>query len=166
MKTLLVPGCTLALLAGIALAVDAPTKDGLWSIHIVSTITSTGTTKPKPTDVTMSRCQNKSVPLQLPGDPPKGAECKEISKSSTGSTRFFEMQCTQNGRTTRVKETVTMKGENEAHTITDSTMEPPMGGMSGMKLVGAWKYLGACPAGVKPGDVVGPDGKVMQPPKR
>src|ERR1700730_4629679 len=49
--------------------------------------------------------------------------------------RFFDMQCTQKGQTTRVKETVTMKGENESHTITASTFDPPMNGVSGMKLV-------------------------------
>jgi hypothetical protein len=164
-RNLLVSGCALVLLAGIALAVDAPTKDGLWSIHSVNTMTRVGNAAPRTTEMTVSRCQAKGAAMQAPVNPLK-ADCKQISKSSNGSTRFFEMQCTQNGRTTRVKETVTMKGDNEAHTITDSTMDPPMGGLSGMKLVADWKYLGSCPAGVNPGDVVGPDGKVIHPPTR
>ena len=166
MRTLLVSGGAIALIAGMALAVDGPMKDGLWSIHMVNTITSPGNATPKTTDVAISRCQDKSVPLQIPGDPPKGGECKVISRSSNGSTRFVEFQCAQNGRTTRVKETVAMKGEDEGHAITDSTFDPPMNGISGMRLVADFKYLGICPAGVKPGDVVGPDGKVINPPKR
>ena len=164
MRTLLLSTGAIALLAGMALAVGAPTKGGLWSIHMVNTITPAGNAMSK-TDFTISRCQDKATPLQLPGNPPKAEECKVMSESSNGSTRFSEMQCTQNGQTIRVKNTVTMKGENESHTITESTFDPPMNRVSGMKLVADWKYLGACPAGVKPGDVVGPDGKAINPPK-
>jgi hypothetical protein len=166
MRTLLLSASAIALLSGLAPGMDAPTKDGLWSIHTVNTITPAGNAAPKTMEVTLSRCQGKGTPLQIPGNLPTVPECKVISRNSDASTRSFEMQCTQNGQTTRVKETVTMNGENEAHTITDSTFDPPRNGMSGMKLVADWKYLGACPAGVKPNDVVGPDGKVINPPKR
>jgi hypothetical protein len=167
MKSPLFAAFSVLLVIGAVYAGDAPViKDGLWSIHTVNTITSAGNAVPKTTEVTLSRCQDKGTPLQIPGNPPKKAECKVISKGSNGNTRFFDMQCTQKGLTTRVKETVTMKGENESHTITDSTFDPPMKGVSGMKLEADWKYLGACPAGVKPGDVVGPNGKVINPPKR
>jgi hypothetical protein len=165
MRTLLVSATAIGLLFGAAYAVDAPTKDGLWSIHSVNTMTRVGNAAPRTTEMTMSRCQAKGASLQAPVNPPK-ADCKVISKGSNGSTRFFDMQCTQKGQTTRVKETVTMKGENEAQTITDSTMDPPVGGLNEMKLVADWKYLGACAAGMNPGDVIGPDGKIIHEPKR
>ena len=54
----------LALLAGIALAVDAPTKDGLWSIHSVNTMTRVGNVAPRTTEMTVSRCQAKGAAMQ------------------------------------------------------------------------------------------------------
>ncbi len=165
MRTLLLTASAIALLAGMAPGADAPTKDGFWSIHSVNTITSAGNAAPRTIETTISRCQDKGTPLQIPGNPPAAPECKIISRSSDGSTSSFEMQCTQNGQTTRVKETITMNGEDQSHMIMDSTFDPPINGLSGMKMVADWKYLGACPAGVKPNDAVGPDGTIIHPPK-
>ncbi len=165
MKTLLLSVGAGAILAGMALGVDAPTKDGLWSFHMLQTTTPAGNAAPKTTDITLSRCQGKDTPLPIPGNSATVPECKLISRNSEGSTTVIEMRCTQNGRKTRMKQMFTMNGENEGHTIVDSTFDPPMNGMTGMKMVADWKYIGACPAGVKPNDVVGPDGKVITPPK-
>ena len=113
----------------------------------------------------MSRCQAKYKLPQLPDNLPKGMECGTTSDRSKGDTRSIEMQCASKVQTIRVKSTITMKGENQGHTTTASTFDPPMNGASGMKLVVDWKYMGACPAGVKTGDLVGPDGKILNPRK-
>ena len=166
MRTLLLSGSAIALLAGMALGVDAPMKEGLWSIHMVTTMTYAGNVAPITTDATLSRCQGKGTPMQIPGNPPAALECKVTNTSPDGNGTFSKVRCTQNGQTTRMKGTLTMNGENEVHTISDSTFDPPMNGMSGVKQVADWKYVGACAAGVKPEDVVGPDGKVINPPQR
>lgn len=113
----------------------------------------------------MSLCADRSTAMQMPGNPADVKDCKTISRSSTGDTTITEAQCTVKGTVVRIKETVTMKGENEAHTIIQSTFAPPMNGITSQNSVADMKYAGPCPKGMKPGDVTGPDGKVIQRPK-
>jgi hypothetical protein len=165
MRILLVSAAILSLLFGVVYAADAPfMKDGFWSMHTVNTMTSEGNQKPKTTEITMSRC-NKGAALPVPGNPPETKDCKMLSQSSNGATKMFEMQCTINGHVAKVKQTTTTKGEDENHSVTESSFDPPMNGLSEMKLVADWKYLGPCPAGIEPNDVVMPDGKVIHQPE-
>jgi len=140
-------------------------KDGLWSIHTVSTMMREGA-QAKTFEVTVSRCRTQASDTQVPASAPPAKDCKVISKSSRDATHNSEMQCTINGSTVKVKETVTMKGDNEANTITEFTFDPPNSGLSGMNIVADMKYLGPCPAEMQPGDTVMPDGKVVHPPGR
>jgi hypothetical protein len=62
-------------------------------------------------------------------------------------------------KTSRIK-----KSEDELHTVVESTMTPPMNGISAMKLTADMKFIGACPSDMQPGDVKMPNGKVIHQP--
>ena len=131
-------------------------KEGLWSMHIVTT----QAPEIKPIESTVSLCRNHAYDTRVPPDANGAKDTKVISKSSAGGTTTTEMQSTINGTAIRIKVTVTMKGDNEAHTIIQSTFTPPMHGISGTNVVTDMKYIGNCPAGVVPGDIVGADGTI------
>jgi hypothetical protein len=54
-----------------------------------------------------------------------------------------------------------MSGDTAAHSETRATYTPPMYGLTETTMVMDQKYVGACPAGVGPGDTIEAGGKVI-----
>jgi hypothetical protein len=86
------------------------------------------------------------------------AGCKTISKTTSGATTTSDMECTVGKTVVRTKTTMTKTGEDSMRSETHGTYTPPMGGMSEITMIGEQKYLGACPAGMQPGDTIRADG--------
>jgi hypothetical protein len=147
---------------GFTFAADSPlTKDGLWSGHSVVKLNPDG----KPTETTASMCRNRAYDKQK-GEEAKGkATCKAPVTSTQGAnTRITEVECTMGAVTTKIKETVTVIDDNTVHAITQSSFSPEKAGVREMILTADMKYLGPCPPGMEPGDVM-VNGKVTKPPK-
>jgi hypothetical protein len=53
-----------------------------------------------------------------------------------------------------------MTGNTASHSEGHTTYDPPVRGMSESTMIMDQKYVGACPAGVEPGDMIGADGKI------
>lgn len=64
------------------------------------------------------------------------------------------------------KGTVTFQGDTSAHSVSHATYTPAMGGLSETTMIMDQKYVGSCPAGIRPGDRVQQDGTVVHLGKR
>jgi Protein of unknown function (DUF3617) len=155
--------CSALLVAGVYAADAPPMKEGLWSIHTVS-VDQPGNKK---TDGMRSICRNHAYDERVRAMAAQHAakSCKTISENSVGGTTTTETQCSVGGSVVRTKATVTFSGDT-AHSETHSTYTPAMYGMSETTMVMDQKYVGACPAGVEPGDFIGADGKVTHTARR
>jgi hypothetical protein len=145
-----------ALAAGCALAADQPgiddlpdVKEGLWES---STLMPGAMDKPMHTTM----CTSNAVNRKMYEDTHKSKTnlCKQIHSERNGSVITQEVECNFSGKVTRSKSTTTLMGNTGMRLETrkaDNTVESVI----------EMKWVGACPAGMKLGDVTGPDGKVM-----
>jgi hypothetical protein len=145
-----------AIAAGCALAADPPgindipdMKPGLWES---STMMPASMAKPMRTTM----CTSNTVNRKMYEDTHKSANrpCKDIHTERQGSVITQEIECNFSGKVTRSKSITTLTGNTGIHLETrkaDNTVES----------VVDMKWTGACPVGMKLGDVTGPDGKVM-----
>jgi hypothetical protein len=149
---------TLWLAGGGVYAADPPVmKEGLWSIHTVST----DQPGDKKTEGTQKLCRSHAYDerVRAMAAQQSAKTCKTISENTAGGTMTTENQCTVGGSVLKTKAVVTFNGDS-AHSETHTSYTPAMYGMSETTMVMDQKYLGPCPAGVQPGDRIGPDGKV------
>jgi hypothetical protein len=142
--------------AGYALGADQPgikdlpdVKEGLWES---STMMPGSMDKPMHT----AMCTSNVVNRKIYEDSHKSADsmCKEIQSEHHGSVITRQIECNFNGNVTRSTSITTLTGNTGMRVETrkaDNTVESVID----------MKWVGACPAGMKLGDVTGPDGKVM-----
>jgi Protein of unknown function (DUF3617) len=140
--------------ASFTLAADQPgindipdVKEGLWES---STMMGGATEKP----VRTTMCTSNAVSRKMYEDTHKNSRCKTINSERHGSVITSEVECNFNGKVQRSKHVTKLTGNTEVHLETraeDGTV----------KTVIDMKWVGACPAGMKLGDVTGPDGKVL-----
>jgi hypothetical protein len=145
-----------AIAAGCALAADQPgiedipdMKEGLWESS-----TMMPGTMDKPMHTTM--CTSNAVSRKMYEDTHKGTKsvCKQISSEHHGSVITQQIECNFGGKVTRSTSITTLTGNTGIHLEThkaDNSVESVI----------EMKWVSACPAGMKLGDVTGPDGKVM-----
>ena len=88
-----------------------------------------------------------------------------ISESNTGGTITTENECTVGNSVLKTKSIATLSGDT-AHSETHTTYTPAMYGTSEGTMVMDQKYLGACPAGVEPGDRIGANGQIQHASKK
>lgn len=129
-----------------------PMKDGLWETH--STRTQQGKTV---FQWSMKICQSKETTKaaqSMDDDMKKQNQCTSVVSQPSANTIVEDSRCakgsnagsvtklvyTHQGNTASHTEIHMKTGDTEAVTITDM------------------KYLGSCPAGMKPGDSTAPDG--------
>ena len=146
----------LSALCGIASADEfkpPPMKDGLWETH--STQVQQGKTA---FDTSVKMCQSKELTksMQSSGEElRKKNACTSAVTQPSPNTYVEESRCAKGpnaGSVTKI--TYTYQGDTASHTemhINDGKSETVM-------IIDA-KYLGSCPAGMKPGDAVMADGK-------
>jgi Protein of unknown function (DUF3617) len=124
-------------------------KEGLWES---STMMPGAMNKPMHTTM----CNSNAVSKKMYEDTHRtaNARCKEIHSERNGSVITTETECNFNGKATRSKSVTTLTGNTGIHLEmrkADNTVESVID----------MKWVGACPVGMKLGDVTGPDGKVM-----
>jgi hypothetical protein len=157
MRTLLTSTAAIAaLLTGTVGAGDIQppfTKEGLWEA------TSSHTMMGKTTKVTVKVCQNheseqkeRDSAAQLR----QKNQCTYTTTQPTPGTYVTESKCTTGPRAgNSSKSTITFQGDTAYH------VEMRMTSSSGMEstMVADSKYVGSCPATMKPGDTVMGDGQ-------
>jgi hypothetical protein len=154
------PFCiALSILAVVVCAgAQPPLKEGLWSSHTVTT------NQPgnKKTEGARSICRSHAYDEHVREIAKKAEEkCKTISENSSGQKITTVSECTIGSSVLRTTGTATMSGDIAAHSETRTTYAPPMYGLTETTMVMDQKYVGACPAGVGPGDTIEAGGKVI-----
>jgi hypothetical protein len=87
--------------------------------------------------------------------------CSEFKTETSGSSYISSVTCDLG--ISKMKSISTASGDfSKEYTVTTKTiMTPAIGGLNGDTSVVTSKYLGDCEAGMKPGDMITPDGKKM-----
>jgi len=124
-------------------------KEGLWESN-----TQMPGTNGKAIHSTMctSNLVNRKLYEQTHKNPNR--PCKVLHYERSGAVLTSETECTFGGKPTRTKSVTTLSG-NTAYRL--ETRKPD----GTIETVIESKWVSACPAGMKLGDVTGPDGKVM-----
>ena len=147
----------LSALTGIAGADEfkpPPMKDGLWDTH--STQIQQGKTV---FDSSVKMCQSKELTKSMQSNGEefrKKNECTSRVTQTSTNTFVEESRCAKGpnaGSVTKVASTY--QGDTASHTEMHMTA-----GKSETVMIMDAKYLGSCPAGMKPGDLI-MDGKII-----
>lgn len=129
-------------------------NSGLW----VTTVTNDGM---KPT--THSMCMDEATQQRMLtlGQGLMAGMCKRSDLRRDGDAFVFETDCAMGPMrvisTSRTTFTVTSAYRSES----TAKFDPPMAGMGATRSVAQGRHSGACPAGMKPGDMKLPDGRIM-----
>jgi hypothetical protein len=144
-------------LIGVALAVEPPLqKEGLWSIHR-QTINNPGNVTHESSE---KICRNHAYDQDARSRAKNRPGCKVLSESFSGRTYAIEMQCTVAHNVIKSKGTTTFQGDTAFRSETHATYWPALYGVSETWIMMEQKYLGSCPEGTQPGDLIHPDGTV------
>jgi hypothetical protein len=132
-----------------------PMKDGLWETHSVQTQAGKSVA-----DISIKMCQSKELmqsTQSLAEEIRKKNQCTSVVSQHSGNTTVEETRCAKGPNAGSV-----MKGvySHLGDTASHIEMHEQKGGAEDVTVMDM-KYLGSCPAGMKPGDVIMPDGKVF-----
>ncbi len=132
-----------------------PTKEGLWETH--GTHTQQGKTVPDPA-VKMCQSNDTTKAMQAQGaELRKKNECTSHVSQASPNTYVEESSCAKGPNAGSVTKVVyTNQGDTASHT----EMHMSAGTSETVVIIDA-KYLGACPAAMKPGDLMMDDGKII-----
>lgn len=159
-KPILATICLLFL--GVAHAVDFPNmpqlKEGLWKIHMID-----NTPGSKPTDTTYNLCRDHAWDehaRQLAKT--VMVSCATPTDTTSGNSRSIVTSCKIANSTVLSKSTLTSSnGGTFFHTESHTTFTPPLYGESQDNMIQEQTFLGACPAGMQPGDHQLSDGTIQ-----
>lgn len=136
-----------------AIADDVPTrKAGLWEMTM-----SDGKEQPVKTRQCIDEKTDRE--LQRIGQSMPGANCSKNSFRKDGSQYIGESVCKMMSSTITSRSVTTGDFNSKYRTEVESRYDPPFMGMHGDKTVIESRYVGACPAGWKPGDMEVPGGR-------
>jgi hypothetical protein len=132
-----------------------PMKDGLWETHSVQSQAGKSVS-----DMSIKMCQSKELTQStqsLSEQMRKKNQCSSVVSQRSGNTIVEETRCAKGpSADVVIKAVYSHVGDTAAHI----EMHEQKGSTENLTVMDM-KYLGSCPAGMKPGDVIMPDGKVF-----
>jgi hypothetical protein len=132
-------------------------KEGLWEVRGESTENPGG----KKTVFVYKLCRDHALDRQADAALKNVRGCRTMIKDQGGGKYASASTCEVAG-TSIVSNGVTKFTNHEAtHSETQAKYTPPFKGKSDEIMTQDQHYIGACPAGVKPGDTIGEDGMVF-----
>ena len=139
------------------LAIDFPTmKSGLWE----SKVTRDGVQqRAGVTKICIDAAVQKEM-LDM-GMGSMKSMCSKNDIRRDGNRIFGEAECKLGESTMKSKSVTAFTGDSAYHTEVKASYDPPFMGKTASTTVIDAKWTGACPAGVKAGDVIMPDGKTI-----
>jgi hypothetical protein len=140
-----------ALLASLAIAgaVDfRERQEGLWDRHIQAVVNPGA----KKTDLTSTVCRDHAYDKSVTVTKPQDKSCSFNLVDLGGGKYSSEIRCTVQGSVVETKQTFLYQAGTSVHSETRMTYAPPLGGRTDQTITLDEKYVGACPAGMKPGD--------------
>ena len=139
------------LFTAVAYAQEMPKmKPGLWE-----TATSTGGQKGAPAHTSKgSMCVTEAVQKEMMSfSQSMGAQCTKNTTRRDGNKYIGEAECNFGGSVMKTQSVSTFSGDTSYRVESRATFTPPMSGMSESNSTQEAKYVGACPASMKPGDM-------------
>lgn len=145
----LVPMCLALALLSVARAADPPPlKEGLWEISGQSIEDPGG----KRTDFKYQLCRNHAYDNAMDALVKNAKGCT-TSFDDLGGGRFASSSsCNVDGTMIVSKGTYTHESDTATHSESSATYSPAYKGKTDEQVVQDQRYIGACPAGMKPGD--------------
>jgi hypothetical protein len=132
-----------------------PMKDGLWETHSVQTVAGKSSN-----DMTIKMCQTKELVQSnqtFTEQLRKTNQCTSTIVQQSGNTVVEETRCAKGPNAGEVARVIySHQGDTASHI----EMHSHQGSAENVTIMDM-KYLGSCPAGMKPGAVIMPDGKVV-----
>lgn len=127
-------------------------KAGLWENTVMSDGV-TGKAKGEPTKSTM--CIDDTVMEQMMkmGQGMAQTMCSKNTSQISGNKMTGSVECKMGGSTINSTSVTTFNGDTSYRTESKSVYTPPLYGMKENLTVTEAKYMGACKAGMKPGDI-------------
>jgi len=145
-RNLRLPFLSLLLLATTACAShEAIYKPGLWEI-------SRQTDHAKGKTVVEKRCVGKETRST------NKDSCSKRSVARQGAQTTIDSVCSFRGSSITTHEVITHSGSDAYHGVETSRIDPPIHGLSETVSMEDGKWIGPCPADMKPGDMLLPDG--------
>lgn len=120
-------------------------KPGLWEMR-----TSGGPVGPQ----TLQQCIDAATDDILRRQSSEGQNCSKPVVERDGNRYRVSSTCNGSGTRTTMDGVYTMVGDTEYRGDMKMTFDPPLSGAAEMNMKMAGKWLGACKAGMKPGDIV------------
>lgn len=140
----------LLLATTVALAQDAPRlKPGLWDMKSTFDGGRRG-----PMTMAMQTCHDETTQRAQwnPAQNAPGQTCSDVRTRRDGAAFVVEADCQREGSTVRSVMRTTMQGDTAFSMNGTITYTPPLKGREKDTIQLEGKYLGACPAGMKPGE--------------
>lgn len=139
-------------------AADSPIlKEGLWSIHTETTSQPGNRKMVGNRSVCRTQAFDAEIEARLKA---RQKACKVLQDSRTGSEYTSETECVMAGSTVHLKSNSKLSGDTAMHSEEKVTYTPALTGMAESETVTDQKYVGACPAGMQPGDMMTADGQI------
>lgn len=146
--------------AGAAVAVDYPArKPGLWEMAMQTGATGKGQAMTMTTQQCIDAATDKA--LQAAGGGAGKSDCSKQELRTEGKTLVIDSVCKSGGATVTSRGVMSGDFSSAYRMDISSRYSPALGGMSQSTTVIEAKWLGACKAGQKPGDMIMPGGMKM-----
>jgi hypothetical protein len=146
-----------------ALALDLPKrKSGLWEIK-----TSMPDMPANMQQGPMKACVDEKTDdmTQQVADAEAKKNCSKSDIKRDGDRWLIHSVCKEQGITMTTDGVFTGKFDSAYKAEMKASYQPPIQGMSSSRMVMDARYLGACPAGMKPGELILPTGQKIDPSK-
>ncbi|HEY2035307.1 MAG TPA: DUF3617 family protein [Rhizomicrobium sp.] len=133
-----------------ALSMEFPARRaGLWTV----TITMENMKIPPRTNKMCLDAATDAKLMKL-GMASREAKCTSMNVSGMGNTRTVDSVCHMNGGEQKNHVAMTYSGDGVYHMDMQSQFSPPIAGHSQSHIVQDGKWVGPCPADMKPGDMM------------
>ncbi|HSM96543.1 MAG TPA: DUF3617 family protein [Rhizomicrobium sp.] len=124
-------------------------RAGLWDVTVTME-----SMKIPPRTNTMCIDAASDAKLMKLGVASREAKCTSMNVSGMGSVRTIDSVCHMNGGEQKNHIVMTYSGDAAYHMDMQSQFSPPVAGHSQSHIVQDAKWVGPCPAGMKPGDMM------------
>jgi hypothetical protein len=134
-----------------AAAQDLPKmKAGLWE----SSTTNSGPKGSPGSSFTHTVCMNDAVQKDIFAfSQNMGAQCKNSAMRKDGNKYYGEAECVMGSMTVKSTSVTTFNSDTSYRSESKATFSPAMAGMTDSTTLSESKFVGPCPANMKPGEI-------------
>ena len=150
MKTSVLSAAVTLFTLGAGTTADIPLlKEGLWSAHVVTTGNPGREVKQQTFSICRSHDSDRAEEIAGTTSLPVG--CTKSPDVIQGNARSFSISCKNGDKSSITKSVVTYSGDIAFHVEAHTVFTPAVRGHITVDGITDEKYVGPCPAGLKPG---------------